>query len=258
MAAQDSSGSRRLDGKVALLAGATSGIGQVMAEIFAAEGARVIVGGRRQNEGEAVADAIRACGGHAVYRHLDVTDEASAGGAVRFAVSEFGRLDIMVSNAGGSTASDGPVTTTPIEEFWNKARVDYFGTFLCSQFAIPEIARSGGGSVINMASLAGFGTTQGRDAYTGAKGAVLALTKSTAREYARDKVRVNAIAPATVRTGRIEKLIEESRGVRQVLGRQTLGLIEPGEIARAAVFLASDDARSITGQVLAINGGLFE
>jgi NAD(P)-dependent dehydrogenase (short-subunit alcohol dehydrogenase family) len=258
MAAQDSSGNRRLDGKVALLAGATSGIGQMMAEIFAAEGARVIAGGRRQNEGEAVADAIRARGGHAVYRHLDVSDEASAEGAVRFAVSEFGRLDVLVSNAGGSSASDGPVTTTPIEEFWNKARVDYFGTFLCSRFAIPEIARSGGGSVINIASLAGFGTTQGRDAYTGAKGAVLALTRSTAREYARDKVRVNAIAPATVRTKRIEKLIEASPEVRQVLERQALGLIEPGEIARAAVFLASDDARSITGQVIAINGGLFE
>jgi NAD(P)-dependent dehydrogenase (short-subunit alcohol dehydrogenase family) len=258
MAAQDSSGNRGLDGKVALLAGATSGIGQMMAEIFAAEGARVIAGGRRQNEGEAVADAIRARGGHAVYRHLDVSDEASAEGAVRFAVSEFGRLDVLVSNAGGSSASDGPVTTTPIEEFWNKARVDYFGTFLCSRFAIPEIARSGGGSVINIASLAGFGTTQGRDAYTGAKGAVLALTRSTAREYARDKVRVNAIAPATVRTKRIEKLIEASPEVRQVLERQALGLIEPGEIARAAVFLASDDARSITGQVIAINGGLFE
>jgi NAD(P)-dependent dehydrogenase (short-subunit alcohol dehydrogenase family) len=258
MTAGDGSGNCRLDGKVALLAGATSGIGRAMAEIFAAEGARVVVGGRRQHEGEAVAHAISAHGGQAVYRQLDVSDEASVEGAVRFAVSAFGRLDVLVSNAGGSSASDGPVTTAPIEEFWNKARVDYFGTFLCSRFAIPEIARSGGGSVINVASLAGFGTAPGRDAYTGAKGAVLALTRSTAREYAGDRVRVNAIAPATVRTERIERLIEASPEVRQVLERQVLGLIEPGEIARTAVFLASDDARSVTGQVLAINGGLFE
>jgi NAD(P)-dependent dehydrogenase (short-subunit alcohol dehydrogenase family) len=248
----------RLTGKVALLAGATSGIGQVMAEVFAAEGASVVVGGRRQDEGEAVAKAIREDGGAAAYRQLDVTDEASVEGAVRFAVGEFGRLDVLVSNAGGSSASDGPVTTASIDEFWNKARVDYFGTFLCSRFAIPEIARSGGGAVINVASLAGFGTTSGRDAYTGAKGAVLALTRSTAHEYAKDRVRVNAIAPATVRTERIERLLEASAEVREALGRQELGLIEPVEIARAAVFLASDDARSITGQIIAINGGLFE
>lgn len=247
-----------LDGKVALLAGATSGIGRVMAEAFAAEGAHVVVGGRRQHEGEAVAEAINARGGSAAYRHLDVSDEASVEDAVRFAVGHFGRLDVLVSNAGGSSVSDGPVTTASIDEFWNKARVDYFGAFLCSRFAIPEITRSGGGSVINIASLAGFGTTPGRDAYSSAKGAVLALTRSTAREYARDRVRVNAIAPATVRTERIQSLIEASPDARQVLERQALGLIEPSEVARVAVFLASDCARSITGQVIAINGGLFE
>jgi NAD(P)-dependent dehydrogenase (short-subunit alcohol dehydrogenase family) len=258
MAQKNHSGNGRLDGKVALLAGATSGIGQVMAEMFAAEGACVIAGGRRRREGEAVAEAISASGGRAAYQPLDVSDEASVEGAVRFAVGEFGRLDVLVSNAGGSSVSDGPVTTASIEEFWNKARVDYFGSFLCSRFAIPEIAKSGGGTVINIASLAGFGTTQGRDAYSSAKGAVLALTRSTAREFARDRVRVNAIAPATVRTERIERLIEASSEARKILEGQALGLIEPSEIAHAATFLASDDARSITGQVIAINGGLFE
>ncbi|HEX6525613.1 MAG TPA: SDR family oxidoreductase [Streptosporangiaceae bacterium] len=255
---QQGTGTRRLDGKVALLAGATGGIGRVMAELFAAEGARVVVGGRRQLEGEDVAGAITARGGQAAYRQLDVSDEESVEGAVRFAVSQFGRLDVLVSNAGGSSASDGPVTTASIEEFWNKTRIDYFGTFLCSRFAIPEIAKSGGGSVINVASLAGFGTTSGRDAYSSAKGAVLALTRSTAREYVRDRVRVNAIAPATVRTERIERLVGASPGAREILERQVLGLIEPSEIAHAAAFLASDDARSITGQIIAINGGLFE
>jgi NAD(P)-dependent dehydrogenase (short-subunit alcohol dehydrogenase family) len=247
----------RLAGKVAFLAGATSGIGRATAEMFAAEGASVVVGGRRRREGEDVAQAITSAGGRAVYQRLDVTDVASVDSAVRFTISEYGRLDVLVSNAGGSSPGDGPVTTASIEEFWNNARTDYFGCFLCSRFAIPEIARSGGGSVINVASVAGLGTVKGRDAYSSAKGAVLALTRSTAREYAADRVRVNAIAPALVRTERIERLMAampELGGAREA---QVLGIIEPSEIAHAAVFLASDESRSITGQVIAINGGLF-
>lgn len=178
--------------------------------------------------------------------------------AVQTAVSAFGRLDVLVSNAGGSSAADGPVTTASVEEFWQKIKVGLFGTFLCSRFAIPAIVKAGGGSVINMASLAGFGSTQGRDAYSAAKGAVLTLTRSTAREYVRDRVRVNAIAPASVRTDRIMKLLEDSPGARAAMEGQALGLIEPIEIAHAAVFLASDESRSLTGQVIAIHGGLFE
>jgi NAD(P)-dependent dehydrogenase (short-subunit alcohol dehydrogenase family) len=247
----------RLAGKIAFLAGATSGIGRATAEMFAAEGASVVVGGRRHHEGEAVAEGIVSAGGRAVYQPLDVTDEASVGTAVRFTVSQFGRLDVLVCSAGGSSPADGPVTTASIEEFWSKARTDYFGCFLCSRFAIPEIARSGGGSVINVASVTGFGTARGRDAYSGAKGAVLALTRSTAREYAPDRVRVNAIAPALVRTERIERLMAampELGGVREA---QVLGIIEPSEIAHVAIFLASDESRSITGEVITINGGLF-
>jgi NAD(P)-dependent dehydrogenase (short-subunit alcohol dehydrogenase family) len=250
--------SPRLGGKVALLAGATSGIGRAMAEMFAEEGAFVVVGGRRRREGEAVAGAIESGGGHAAYQPLDVTDEASVTEAVRATVSEFGKLDILVSNAGGSSAADGPVTSASVPEFWEKMKVDLFGCFLCSRFAIPEMIKSGGGSVINIASLAGFGTSPGRDAYSSAKGAVMTLTRSTARQYAPDRIRVNAIAPATVRTDRIERLIETAPGVRETLGRQTLGLIEPSEIAHAATFLASDESRSLTGQIIAVNGGLFE
>jgi NAD(P)-dependent dehydrogenase (short-subunit alcohol dehydrogenase family) len=150
---QTTSGTGRLDGKVAFLAGATGGIGRTAAEQFAREGARVVVGGRREREGQEVADAITAEGGEAIYAHLDVTDEGSVERAVQTAVSAFGRLDVMVSNAGGSSAADGPVTTASVEEFWQKTKVDLFGTFLCSRFAIPEIVKAGGGSVINMARL---------------------------------------------------------------------------------------------------------
>jgi NAD(P)-dependent dehydrogenase (short-subunit alcohol dehydrogenase family) len=251
-------GTGRLDGKVAFLAGATGGIGRTAAEQFAREGARVAVGGRRRREGQEVVDAITSEGGEAIYVDLDVTDEGSVERAVQTTVGAFGRLDVLVSNAGGSSAADGPVTTASVEEFWQKMKVDLFGTFLCSRFAIPEIVKAGGGSVINMASLAGFGSTQGRDAYSAAKGAVLTLTRSTAREYVRDRVRVNAIAPASVRTDRIMKLLEEAPGARAAMEGQALGLIEPIEIAHAAVFLASDESRSLTGQVIAIHGGLFE
>jgi NAD(P)-dependent dehydrogenase (short-subunit alcohol dehydrogenase family) len=204
----------RLRGKVAFVSGATSGIGQVTAKMFADQGAHVIVGGRRRHEGEAVAESITSRGGSSTYQPVDVTDEASVSKAVECTVSRFGRLDVLVSTAGGSSVADGPVTTASLRELWQKMEVDLFGCFLCSRFAIPEIIRSGGGSVINIASLAGLGTISGRDAYTSAKSAVLALTRSTARQYAPDRVRVNAIAPAAVRTDRIEKLAQTSVDVR--------------------------------------------
>jgi NAD(P)-dependent dehydrogenase (short-subunit alcohol dehydrogenase family) len=247
-----------LPGKVALLAGATGGIGQTMAEMFAAEGASVVIGGRRGREGEAVADGITRAGGRALYQPLDVTDEESVRAAVRATTAEFGRLDVLVSNAGGSTPADGPVTTTSIDEFWRKIQTDLFGTFLCSRFAIPEIIAAGGGSVINVASLAGFGTVGGRDAYSVAKGGVLTLTKSTARQYAGDRVRVNAIATASVRTERIERLIAARPETQELLARQTLGLIDPSEVGHLAIYLASAESRSLTGQIISVNGGLFD
>ncbi|GLR67006.1 short-chain dehydrogenase [Acidocella aquatica] len=248
----------RLSGKVAFLAGSTSGIGKATAEIFAAEGARVVVSGRRAAEGEAVAQTILDAGGQAIFMRMDVSEPEQVERAVARTVEHFGRLDILFSNAGGSSGADGPLTTGALDEFWNKMRVDLFGTFLCSRFAIPQIIKSGGGSVINMASMVGFGSTRGRDAYSAAKGAVLTLTRSTAREFAAQRVRVNAIAPAAVKTERILKMLETVPDAKSITSAQTLGLIELNEIAYAAVYLGSEEARSITGQILAIHAGLFE
>ena len=248
----------RLEGKVALLAGSTSGIGKATAEMFALEGARVVVSGRRADAGEDVARGIRAGGGEAMFVQMDVSDPEQVERAVARTVERFGRLDILFSNAGGSSGADGPVTTGALDEFWNKMRVDLYGAFLCSRFAIPQMIKSGGGSVINMASMVGFGSTKGRDAYSAAKGAVLTLTRTTAREFAAQRVRVNAIAPAAVKTERILRMLETVPDAKAITSAQTLGLIELREIAYAAVYLGSEESRSVTGQTLGIHAGLFE
>jgi NAD(P)-dependent dehydrogenase (short-subunit alcohol dehydrogenase family) len=248
----------RLAGKVAFLAGATSGIGATTAKVFAAEGARVVIAGRRSPEGEAVAAAIGAAGGEAIFVQTDVSEPSNVERSMNAAVDRFGRLDILFNNAGGSTPQDGRVTETSNDEFWRAVRLDLFGTWNCCRYGIPELIRAGGGSVINMASMVAVSATTGRDAYTSAKGGVVALTRSMAREYAPHRVRVNALAPAAVRTERVAALIETVPGARAIVDRQLLGLIEPAEVAWAAVYLGADESRTLTGQVIAIHGGAFD
>jgi NAD(P)-dependent dehydrogenase (short-subunit alcohol dehydrogenase family) len=226
--------------------------------MFAQQGARVVVTGRRVAEGKAVARSIVAAGGDATFQLCDVTEPESVEEAVRQAVGRLGRLDILLNNAGGSGNADGPVTTASLDEFWNKIRVDHFGTFLTLRYAIPEMVKSGGGSVINMVSVAGFGNlTGGRSAYASSKAAVMNLTRSTAHAFAKDRVRVNAIAPAGVGTERIKKMLADRPEAKAALAAQQFGLIEPGDIAYAAVFLASDESRMITGHILPVDAGSF-
>jgi NAD(P)-dependent dehydrogenase (short-subunit alcohol dehydrogenase family) len=249
---------KRLKNKCALIMGATSGIGQTCAEMFARQGARVVLTGRRVPEGEAVARNIVAAGGDAIFQMCDVTEPESVEEAVHQAIGRFGRLDVLLNNAGGSSNTDGLVTTASLDEFWNKMRVDHFGTFLSLRFALPEMVKSGGGSVINMVSVAGFGnSTGGRSAYASSKAAVMNLTRSTAHAFAEDRVRVNAIAPAAVGTERIKKMLADRPEVKAAFAAQKLGLIEPEDIAYAAVFLASDESRMITGHILPVDAGSF-
>jgi NAD(P)-dependent dehydrogenase (short-subunit alcohol dehydrogenase family) len=248
----------RLKDKCALLMGATSGIGQRCAEMFAQQGARVVVTGRRAEQGEAVARGIVAAGGDAVFQLCDVTEPESVEEAVRQTIRRLGRLDVLLNNAGGSGNADGPVTTASLDEFWNKMRVDHFGTFLTLRFAIPEMIKTGGGSVINMVSVAGFGNlTGGRSAYASSKAAVMNLTRSTAHAFAKERVRVNAIAPAGVGTERIKKMLADRPEAKVAIAAQQFGLIEPDDIAYAAVFLASDESRMITGHILPVDAGSF-
>jgi NAD(P)-dependent dehydrogenase (short-subunit alcohol dehydrogenase family) len=247
----------RLVGKTAFLAGATSGIGRAAAELFAAEGARVVVAGRRTAEGEEVVNGIRALGGEAIFIQTDVTEEASIAFAIDQTVRHYGSLNVLFSNAGGSSNKDGSVVDVALEEFWRVMKLDVYGTFLCNRFAIPHLIAAGGGAIINMASHAGVVGSPGRDAYSSAKGAVVTLTRTLAKEYAAKKIRVNAIAPAAVSSGRIQKMMEDPNVRAMVEATQVLGLISPKEIAASAVFLASEEARCMTGQVLNIHAGAF-
>jgi NAD(P)-dependent dehydrogenase (short-subunit alcohol dehydrogenase family) len=247
----------RLAGKTAFLAGATSGIGRASAELFAAEGAQVVVAGRRAAEGEEVVDGIRALGREAIFIRTDVTEEASVASAIDQTVRHYGSLNVLFSNAGGSSSKDGSVVDVALEEFWRVVKLDLYGTFLCNRFAIPHLIAAGGGAIVNMASHAGVVGSPGRDAYSSAKGAVVSLTRTLAKEYAAKRIRVNAIAPAAVSSGRIQKMMEDPNIKAMVETTQVLGLISPQEIAATAVFLASEEARCMTGQVLSVHAGAF-
>ena len=162
---------------------------------------------------------------------------------------------ILHNNAGGSTPNDGPVTEAPEEEFWRAIRLDLFGTFLCSKIGIPHMIKSGGGSIVNMSSIVALKALPGRDCYTAAKGAIAALTRSMAVEYAPHKIRVNAIAPGVVLTERVKKLMESAKDIEKLAASNLLGLGLPHHIADMAVYLACEESAITTGQVLSVDSG---
>ena len=185
----------RLEGKVAFITGAGTGIGRSASELFAGEGARVVVAEIDAASGAETEERIRSAGGEAVWVETDVTDAGSVRAAFERAVDRFGRLDVLYNNAGGSTTIDGPVTEAPEEEFWRVIRLDLFGTFLGCKYGIPRLIESGGGSVINTSSNVALMAVRGRDCYTAAKGAVASMTRSMAAEYAEHGVRVTRSRP---------------------------------------------------------------
>ena len=245
-----------LAGKVAFVTGAGAGIGRATAELLAREGARVAIAEINAATGQETAHRIAAAGGEAIAIETDVREEDSIRAAFRTTVQHFGGLHVLHNNAGGSTLEDGSVIDAPMEEFWRCMKLDVLGTFLGCRFGIPEIIRSGGGAVVNMTSVVALMGIAGRDCYTAAKGAVASLTRSLAVEFAEQKVRVNALAPSVTMTERVHALLAGNSALAALKRDHMLGLIEPEEMARSVLYLASDLSSKVTGQIIPVDSGV--
>lgn len=243
----------RLAGKIAFITGAGTGIGRATAILFAREGAQVAIADIDAAAGE---ETAHLAGNGAIAVHADVTDPDSLQAALRATTDKFGRLDVLHNNAGGSTAQDDTAVNAPLDEFWRAIKLDLYGTFLGCRFGIPELIKAGGGSVINMSSNVALMGVPGRDCYTAAKGGIAAITRSLAVAYAPQKVRVNAIAPSATMTERVRRLVAGNRALTKLANSHLLGLIEPEDIAGMALYLASDESRMVTGQVLPVDSGV--
>jgi NAD(P)-dependent dehydrogenase (short-subunit alcohol dehydrogenase family) len=248
----------RLAGKVALITGAGSGMGRAAAELFASEGARLVVSDVADDAGKNVVAAIHAAGGDATFVHADVSQWSDCEAMVQAAVDTFGGLQVLYNNAGIFPADDGGVLDTPDATWRRVMEVNLQGVWHGCKAAIPAMLASGGGSIINVASfVALMGAATAQIAYTASKGGVLSMTREIAVEYARRGIRANALCPGPIETPLLQELLSdpERRARRMVhipMGR--LGRAE--ELARAALFLASDDASYMTGASLVIDGGI--
>jgi NAD(P)-dependent dehydrogenase (short-subunit alcohol dehydrogenase family) len=245
----------RLAGKVALVSGAASGMGQSEATIFAREGAKVIVADVLEAEGKQVAEKITAGGGQARFVKLDVTSEAEWDAAVKAAVGAFGRLDVLVNNAGISGTYDTDMLSSAA---WDKVMaVNAKGVFLGMKSAIPLMKKAGGGAIVNISSISGFVGQDGvHMAYNASKGAVRIMTKTAAVQYAADGIRVNSVHPGFMPPMRTSKTSADPTWRAKMLGAVPMkreGRVE--EVAHAVLFLASDEASYITGTELVVDGG---
>jgi NAD(P)-dependent dehydrogenase (short-subunit alcohol dehydrogenase family) len=248
----------RLVGKVALITGAGSGMGRAAAELFAGEGARVVVTDVVDDAGNAAVAAVRAAGGDATYVRADVSSWSDCVAMVQCATDTYGALHVLYNNAGIFPADDGGVLDTS-ESTWQKVMdINLKGVWLGCKAGIPAMIASGGGSIVNVASFVALvGAATAQIAYTASKGGVLSMTREIAVEYARQGIRANALCPGPIQTPLLEELLSdpERRARRMVhipMGR--LGRAE--ELARAALFLASDDASFMTGASLVVDGGI--
>ncbi len=254
----------KLAGKVAIVTGAGSGQGRAVAEAFAREGAAVTIAEVNAAAGEETAARIRAAGGRALAAETDVASAPLVARMVARTVEAFGAVDVLYNNA----AMDRPdmavadsVTTLPVEHWDAILGVNLRGVFLCAKHAVPHLIAAGGGAIINVASVLGEIGSPNFAAYCASKHGVIGLTKEMALDLAPHRIRVNAICPGSIETPRLAKYFAHYGGgeehLRAVVARVPLGRLGTvDDIARAAVFLASDDASYISGHALAVDGGL--
>ena len=245
----------RLVGKVALISGGARGMGAAEARLFAREGAQVVIGDILAAEGGAVEADIRAKGGEAAFVRLDVTSEADWQKAVGLAQSRFGKLNVLVNNAGIGGGSRIEDTTA---EDWNRMMdVNAKGVFLGTKAVLAAMRRAGGGSIVNISSQLGLvGTDNSSPQYQASKGAVRLLTKATAIQYAREGIRANSVHPGPIVTAMTERRRADPAQRELMISRIPLGRYgEPDEVAYGVLYLASDESAFVTGSELVIDGG---
>lgn len=252
----------KLDGKVAVITGGASGIGDATVRLFVAEGCRVVIADVQDDRGARLAEEL---GKSASYRHADVSQEAQVSGAIAHALSRFGRLDCLFNNAGAGGVA-GPIEEIPADGFDHTMGVLLRGVFLGMKHAAPVMKRQGGGSIISTASVAGLQAGYGPHVYSAAKAAVVHLTRSVAMELGESGVRVNCICPGGIATpifgsalglagpeaDRVALLMKTLLATRQPIQRAGL----PEDIARAALWLASEESSFVNGHALIVDGGL--
>jgi NAD(P)-dependent dehydrogenase (short-subunit alcohol dehydrogenase family) len=244
----------RLDGKVAVITGAASGIGRASAQRFASEGANVVVADVAVEEGSRLADEI---GGR--FCEVDVADEASVANLYDDTVAAFGGIDVLFNNAGISPPEDDSILTTTLDAWQRVQDVNLTSVYLCCRHGIPHLLSRGGGSVINTASfVAVLGSATSQISYTASKGGVLAMSRELGVQFARQGVRVNALCPGPVNTPLLQELFSKDpeRAARRLVHVPMGRFAEPEEIASAALFLASDDSSFITASSFIVDGGI--
>ena len=245
----------RLDGKVAIISGGAKGQGATEARMLAMEGASVVFGDILDEAGRQVEAQIRELGGEVTYVHLDVTSEADWQSAVDTAVSQYGKLNVLVNNAGILIRKTLEETTG---EDWDRIMdINAKGVFLGTRAAIPAMRETGGGSIVNISSTAGLvSSPSGSASYTATKGAVRLLTKSTAIQYAREGIRCNSVHPGPIETDMIQDSLDDPAAMELRMQRLPMGRIgKPEEVAYGVIYLASDESSFVTGSELVIDGG---
>ena len=249
---------RELEGKVGLVTGGTSGIGRHTALLFAKAGAKVVVAGRREAEGQETIELIRAEGGDSLFVKTDVSKASQVETLIQKVVERFGRLDIAFNNAGIEGVWV-PIVRQSEEDWDRTIATNLKGVWLCLKYEIRQMLKQGvGGAIVNMASVMGLIGSAGSAAYSASKHGVIGLTKSAALETARSGIRINAVCPAVVETPMAKRLFGAPQIHKYVVGSHPIGrFARPSEIAEAVVWMCSDRASFMTGQSLVLDGGFL-